>query len=76
MYLFIYFWLHRVLVVACGIFVAACRIFVAACSLLSCGMWASQLRHACRNYFPDQGTNPGPHIGSTESYPLDHQGGP
>ena len=37
--LFIYlFRLHRVLVVACGIFVAACGLFeVVACGLLSCG---------------------------------------
>ena len=42
-------------------------LLVAACGLLSCGVWASQLqhadsqlRHACRIQFPDQGSNLGP----------------
>ena len=35
----------------------------------------SQLWHACGIQFPDQGSNPVPPCtGSTESYPLDHQG--
>ena len=51
-YLFIYLWLHWVLIVARGIFVAACR-------LLHCGMW-TQLQHACGIQFPNQGSNPGP----------------
>ena len=33
---------------------------VVACRLLSCGMWTSQLQHACGIQFPDQGSNPGP----------------
>ena len=35
--------------------------------------------HAARllgSYFPDQGLNPPPSIGSSKSYPLDHQGSP
>lgn len=44
----------------------------------------SQLWHArslllvavCSVQFPDQGPNPDPCIGSTEPWPLDHQGGP
>ena len=40
-YLFIYLfiWLLRVLVVACGIFVAVCGIFSCSMWALSCGMW-------------------------------------
>ena len=39
-YLFIYFWLHRVLVAACGIFVEACGIFRCGTWALHCGAWA------------------------------------
>ena len=62
--LFIYlFRLCQVLVVARGIFL------VAACGLLSCGMHVG-------SSFPTRDWTWFPCIGSTESYPLDHQGGP
>ena len=51
---FFFFWLHRVLVVACRILVAALGIF------FTSRMGTSQLWHACGIQFPDQGLNPGP----------------
>ena len=35
---YLYIWLHRVLIEACGIFIATCGIFVAACGIFSCGV--------------------------------------
>ena len=50
-----------------SLFVEARESLVAACTLLIV---------ACGIQFPDQGWNPGPCIGSSESLPLDHKGGP
>ena len=35
LFIYLYFWLHQILVVLSGIFVAACGIFIAALGLLS-----------------------------------------
>ena len=62
-YLFIYlFWLHQVLVVACGIFVVAC-------GFLSCGMHVGSSP-------PTRDQTRAPCVRSAESYPLAHQGTP
>ena len=82
-YLYFYFgctgsWLHHVgsslwhvglLVVACGLLVAACRLLSCGLRTLSCGMHAgSSSLTTDRTWAPC--------IGSTESYPLDHQVSP
>ena len=65
------FWLRRVLVAACGIF-----FLVAARTLLSCGIRTlSCSMHAGSSSLTRDWTW-APCIGSTESYPLDHQGHP
>ena len=67
-YLCIYlFSLHRVLVAACRIFLASCGIFSCGMRTLSCGM------HAGSSSLTRDRTQ-APSIGSSESYPLDHQG--
>ena len=63
------FRLCRVLVAACGTFLAAWGFLVAACGLLSCSMHAGSRS-------PTRDQTRAPCIGSTESYPLDHQGSP
>ena len=85
--LFIYlFWLRWILVAALGIFVAAFRIFscgmwaffflVVACGLLSCTTWtfSCSMHEGSSSLTRDQTW--APCIGSSESYPLDHQGSP
>ena len=37
--IYLFIWLHQVLVVACRIFIAMCRSFVAMRGIFSCGMW-------------------------------------
>ena len=63
------FWLHWVLVVACGIFIAACGIF-------SCGVWELSCGMHVGSSSLTRDRTWAPCIGSTESYPLDHQGSP
>ena len=91
-YIYIYlFWLHRVLVAACGIFTEACGIFVAACRIFSCGIWdllvAAWGLLSCVTQTLSCGMHAGsssltrdrtqaPCIGRAESYPLDHHGSP
>ena len=69
-YLFILFWLCRVLVVARGIFSCGTQdLLVAACGLLSCGMHVGSSS-------PTRDRTQAPCIGSAESYPPDNQGSP
>ena len=82
--IFIYlFWLHQVLVTACGIFAVACGIFscgmqdlfVAACGLLVAACGLSCIMHVGSSS-PTRDQTQAPCIASLESYPLDHQGSP
>ena len=38
-FIYIFIWLHRVLVVACGIFSTSCRIFATSCRICPCDAW-------------------------------------
>ena len=49
--IYLFIWLHRVLVAARGVLVAARGILVAACGIFSCGMW---------DLVPWPGIKPGP----------------
>ena len=67
-YLFIYlFWLRWVLAATCGKFIATC-------GLLSCRMRTPSGSMHSGSSSPTRGQTWAPCIGSTESYPLDHQG--
>ena len=69
-YLFIYlFWLHWVLAVALGMFLRHAGSFVVACGIFSCSMHAGSSS-------PTRDRTWAPCIGSSEPYPLDHQGSP
>ena len=75
-YLFIYlFRLHRVLVAECGLLVAAWGLLSCSTWTLSYSMWTSYVQHAGSSS-PTSNRTQAPCIGSTESYPLDHQGSP
>ena len=58
--IYLFIWLHRVLVAARKIIVAARRIFVATCGIFSCSMWDLFSVAACGIQFPDQGSNSSP----------------
>ena len=53
-----------------------CGLLVAACGLLSCGMRTLSCSMHAESSSPTRDRTRAPGIGSVESYPLDHQGGP
>ena len=76
-YFIIYlFCLRRVLVVAHGTFIVACGLLLAACRLLGCGMWTLSCSMHVGSSSPTRDRTRAPCIGSTGSYPLDHQESP
>ena len=80
LFIYLFIWLHLVLVAARRIFAATCRIFIAVWGIFSCGIWELQLWHVnsqlqhvgSSSLARDQAR--GPCIGSAEPQPLDHEG--
>ena len=64
------------LVVACGLLVVAWGLLSCSMQTLSCGMWTLSCGMHAASSSPTRDWTRAPCIGSTESYPLDHQGSP